>query len=95
MLPSERVISWVNVYGLFGRRRRVAFRHWVQMYVAVFVGVVEVGRFVAVAVAVLIRLRVCGMVWPLFFFFFSFLGLGCFQLNPGVVGGCCKFEGRE
>lgn len=27
MLPSERVTSWVNVYGRFGLRRRVACRH--------------------------------------------------------------------
>lgn len=27
VLPSERVTSWVNVYGRFGRRMRVACRH--------------------------------------------------------------------
>lgn len=33
MLPSESVISCVNVYGLRGRRRSVACRHCVQMKV--------------------------------------------------------------
>jgi hypothetical protein len=27
-LPSERVMSWVKVYGRFGRRRSVACRTW-------------------------------------------------------------------
>ena len=33
MLPSERAMSCVNVYGLLGRRSRLACRHWLQMYV--------------------------------------------------------------
>lgn len=33
VLPSDRTMSWVNVYGLRGRRRRVAWRHCEQMNV--------------------------------------------------------------
>lgn len=32
MLPSDSAMSCVNVYGRLGRRRRVACRHWLQMY---------------------------------------------------------------
>ena len=68
MLPSESVISCVNVYGRLGRRRRVACRHWEQMYVVVGVGVVVVaidvvGRLAAAAAAVPIRWWMVGGIF--------------------------------